>query len=73
MKVQLGHFHDKVSREDIFKPTIRNESLHEVSNDNGVRLVNFATPEKLRIKSTIVTVQIFGDYSDKSKFDSKGN
>jgi len=33
----------KVGREDIFKPTIRNKSLHKISNDNGVRVVNFAT------------------------------
>jgi hypothetical protein len=30
-------------REDIFKPTIRNESLHETGNDNGIKVVNFAT------------------------------
>ena len=28
---------------NIFKPTIGNESLHLDSNDNGVRIVNFAT------------------------------
>jgi hypothetical protein len=43
MKIMLGDFNAKVGREDIFKPTIRNESLHKISNDNGVRLVNFAT------------------------------
>jgi hypothetical protein len=32
----------KVGREHIFKPTIGNESLHEISNDNGIRVVNFA-------------------------------
>jgi hypothetical protein len=26
----------KVGKEDIFKPTIENESLHEISNGNGV-------------------------------------
>jgi hypothetical protein len=39
----LLDFIAKVGREDIFKPTIGNESLHEISNDNGDRLVNFAT------------------------------
>jgi hypothetical protein len=29
--------------EDILKPAIGNESLHQDSNDNGVRIVNFAT------------------------------
>jgi hypothetical protein len=43
MKMLLGDFNEKISREDIFKPTIGNESLHEISNDNGVRVVNFAT------------------------------
>jgi len=32
-----------VGTESIFKPTIGNESLHQDSNDNGDRLVNFAT------------------------------
>jgi hypothetical protein len=33
-------------RENIFKPTTVNDSLHQVSNDNGVRTVNFATSKK---------------------------
>jgi hypothetical protein len=36
MKIMLGDFNGKAGREDIFKPTIGNESLHEISNDNGV-------------------------------------
>jgi hypothetical protein len=43
----------KVGKEDIFKPTIRNKSLHEIGNDNGVRLVNLATSKNLRVKSTM--------------------
>jgi hypothetical protein len=38
MKILLGNFNAKVGKEDIFKPTIRNESLHEISNDNGLEL-----------------------------------
>jgi hypothetical protein len=41
MKILL-HFNAKEGGKDIFKPTIGNESLHEISNDNGVRLVYFA-------------------------------
>jgi len=51
MKILLGDFNAKVGRENIFKPTIGNESLHQDSNDNGVRLVNFATSKNLVIKS----------------------
>jgi len=36
MKSQLGDFNAKVGRENIFKPTIGNESPHQDSNDNGV-------------------------------------
>jgi hypothetical protein len=39
----LGDFNAKVDREDMFKPIIGNESSHEISNNNGVRVVNFAT------------------------------
>jgi hypothetical protein len=53
MKILLGDFNAKVDKEEIFKLTIGNESLHEISNDNGVRLVNFATSKNLRLKSML--------------------
>jgi hypothetical protein len=53
MKILLGDFNAKVGREDIFKPTIGDESIHKISNDNGVRLVNFATSKHLIVRSTI--------------------
>ena len=43
MKILLGDFNAKIGRENIFKHTIGNESLHEGSNDNYVRIVNFPT------------------------------
>jgi endonuclease/exonuclease/phosphatase family metal-dependent hydrolase len=52
IKILLGDFNAKVGREDIFKPILGNESLHEASNDNRVRVVNFATSKNLIIKST---------------------
>jgi hypothetical protein len=42
-KILLGDFNAKVGKEDIFKPTIGNESLDEISNDNGVKVVNSTT------------------------------
>ena len=38
-KIILGDFNAKVGRENIFKPTTGNDSLHQDSNDNGFRLV----------------------------------
>jgi hypothetical protein len=51
MKILFGDFNAKVGREDIVKPAIGNESLHKIINDNGVRLVNFATSKNLGVKS----------------------
>ena len=42
IKIPLGYFNTKVGRENIFNPTIGNVCLHQVGNDNGVRVVNFA-------------------------------
>jgi hypothetical protein len=53
MNIFLGDLNAKVGREDIFKLTIGNESLNEISNDNGVRVVNFAISKNLRVKSTM--------------------
>ena len=53
MKILLGDFNVKVGRENIFKPTTGNEILHDDSNDNGVRIVIFATSKNLVVKSTI--------------------
>ena len=43
MEILLGDFNAKLETQDIFKPTIGNESLHQDSNDNCVKMVNFAT------------------------------
>jgi len=53
MKILLGDFNAKVGRENIFKPTNGNESLHQVSNYNGVRIVTFATSKNSVVKSTM--------------------
>jgi len=42
MKNLLRDFNAKLGREDIFQPTTGSWSLHQDSNDNGVRIINFA-------------------------------
>jgi hypothetical protein len=58
MKILLGDFNAKAGREDISKPTIRNESSHEISNDNGVRVVNFATSKNLKAPCSLIATFI---------------
>jgi hypothetical protein len=69
--ILLGDFNAKVRREDIFKQTIGNQSLNEISNDNGVIVVNFATAKNLIVKSTmfphcnihqVALGQVFSEY-----------
>jgi hypothetical protein len=53
MKILLEDINANVRREDILKPAIGNESLHEIINANGVSVVNFATSRSLVVKSTM--------------------
>ena len=59
MKFLLGNFNSKFGREDIFQPRIWNESLHQGSNDNGVRIVNVVISEMWsRIRSSLAKIFI---------------
>ena len=50
-KIQLGDCNAKVGRQIIFNLTIANESLHQDSKDNGVRIINIVTSKALLFKS----------------------
>jgi hypothetical protein len=72
MKILLGDFNAKVvvvgrererERENIFKLTIGNESLHQDSNDNGVRIINFVTSKNLVVKSMMFLHQNIHKYT----------
>jgi hypothetical protein len=52
MNILLGDLNAKQCREDIFKSTIGHDNLHEITADNGVRIVNFATSKYPIVKST---------------------
>ena len=48
-----------MGRENIFKPTIGNESLHQDSNGNGVRIEDFAISKNLVFKSIMFPHRTF--------------
>jgi hypothetical protein len=50
--ILLGDFNAELGREDIFKPTIWNRSLHEISNGNVVTAVKSDTSKYLIVNST---------------------
>ncbi|XP_022188473.1 craniofacial development protein 2-like [Nilaparvata lugens] len=52
VKIILGDMNAKVGREECYRPAIGKESLHEESNDNGTRLIDFAISNRMTIAST---------------------
>jgi hypothetical protein len=63
MKILLRDFNGKVGRDDILKRRIGNESLHEISNDNGVKLLNFARSKNLTVNSTMFPHHKINEYT----------
>jgi len=61
--VLFTYFKAKVGREDIFKPTIRNETLHETSKDIGIRVVKFAISNNQIVNSTMFPHHIIHKYT----------
>jgi len=52
IKIVVGDFNAQVGRENIFKPIVGKESLHQESNNNGMRLISLCTDKGLVISST---------------------
>ena len=52
IKIVLGDFNAKVGKEEVFRPTIGRYSLHEITNENGQRMIFFAAVRNLVAKST---------------------
>jgi hypothetical protein len=46
MKTFFGNFNAAVGTENIFKPTVGNESSHKIINDSEVIVAKFATLKK---------------------------
>jgi hypothetical protein len=52
VKLVMGFATAKVGRETVHQPTIGKHSLHESTNENDLRLVDFAAGRQMAIKST---------------------
>ena len=51
-KIIIGDMNAKVGKESIYRPVIGAHSLHSVTNDNGMRLIEFAASKSMAISST---------------------
>lgn len=53
VKIIIGDANAQVGKENIYLPTIGKHSLHNCSNDNGQRLIDFAVSKDMVIGSTM--------------------
>jgi len=52
IKIILRDFNAKVGKEDVYKPTNGNESLHNETNNNGIKMIQFAVSKVFNVRST---------------------
>ena len=50
--ITLGDFNANLGKEQLYKDIIGRHSLHEVTNSNGLRLVQYATINNFKVLST---------------------
>jgi hypothetical protein len=53
IKIILVNFNAEVDKESIYKPTTGNESLHNETNNNGIKMIQFAVSNGLNVRSTM--------------------
>jgi exonuclease III len=58
-KIIIGDLNTKIGQEEIFRPTIGKWSLHDISSDDGLRAIDFATSNNMIIRSTYFPHQIY--------------
>jgi hypothetical protein len=51
IKIILQDFSAKVGKEYIYKPTIGNENLHHETNNNRIKMIQFAITKCLNVRS----------------------
>ena len=48
IKIILGDFYGKVDKENIYKPNIGNESLHNETNNNGITMIQCVISKRFK-------------------------
>ena len=53
VKIIIGDLNAKIGQEEMYRPITGMYSLHSLSNDNGIRLINFACSKNMVEASTL--------------------
>ncbi|KAG8236282.1 hypothetical protein J437_LFUL016062 [Ladona fulva] len=68
VKIVLGDFNAKVGKEEAYRETIGKERLHDLTNDNGQRMIDFTMGNLMVVKNHVIIDRIYA--SDTLKIDS---
>jgi hypothetical protein len=52
VNILVGNMNAKVGKDNIYRPTTGKESIHDVSNNNGMRLIDVTISRDMTISST---------------------
>jgi hypothetical protein len=53
VKIIIEKLNAKIGKEGIYRPVIGKYSLHNLTNDNGIRIINFACSKNIVVASTL--------------------
>jgi hypothetical protein len=58
-KIIIGDLNATIGQEEIFKPIIGKYSLHKISNDNGIRLIDVASTHNMVIRVLCSAIETY--------------
>ncbi|XP_058456421.1 craniofacial development protein 2-like [Malaya genurostris] len=71
IKIVIGDFNAQVGQEVEFIPVVVSFSAHQQTNENGLRLIDFATSKNMAIKSTFFQHRLLHRYTWRSPIQTE--
>ncbi|XP_058456481.1 craniofacial development protein 2-like [Malaya genurostris] len=71
IKIVIGDFNAQVGQEVEFRPVVGRFSAHQQTNENGLRLIDFATSKNMAIKSTFFQHRLLHRYTWRSPMQTE--
>ena len=73
IKIVIGDFNAQVGQEEEFKPVIGGFSAHSQTNENGLRLIDFAASKNMAVRSTFFQHKLLYRYTWRSPNENNEN